>query len=112
VVVGGHEVPAGLDAPRGFADRAREGVDAPRDLGVGEERRPLGAEVTGERMVELCWRPYSRLMENPDRAIREKAAADWLAWEDAVISNEDSGHGGSDAMSATTRAAIEEFKNR
>ena len=137
---------------------------------------------------------YSRLMENPDRAIREKAAADWLAWEDAVISDEpngspgvysdrevdeqiamvricahffsngawlaedqllrdahklagipgvlvhgrhdmgcpvqspwelakawpgarlhiieDSGHGGSDAMSATTRAAIEEFKNR
>lgn len=137
---------------------------------------------------------YSRLMENPDRAIREKAAADWLAWEDAVISNEpngtpgmysdrevdaqiamvricahyfsngawlaedqslrdahklagipgvlvhgrhdmgcpvqsawelakawpdarlhiieDSGHGGSDVMSATTRAAIEEFKNR
>ena len=31
---------------------------------------------------------YARLMENPDRAIRAKAAADWLAWEDAVISNE------------------------
>ena len=137
---------------------------------------------------------YSRLMENPDRAVREKAAADWLAWEDAVISGEpngvpgmysnreiddqiafvricahffsnhawltedqllrnahklagipgvlvhgrhdmgcpvqtawqlakawpdarlhiieDSGHGGSDTMSQTTRAAIEEFKNR
>jgi proline iminopeptidase len=26
-------------------------------------------------------------MENPDRAVREKAAADWLAWEDAVISD-------------------------
>ncbi|MEV7023404.1 prolyl aminopeptidase [Kitasatospora sp. NPDC093558] len=31
---------------------------------------------------------YSRLMENPERAVREKAAADWLAWEDAVISGE------------------------
>ncbi|WP_035795085.1 prolyl aminopeptidase [Kitasatospora mediocidica] len=31
---------------------------------------------------------YARLMENPDRAVRAKAAADWLAWEDAVISNE------------------------
>jgi proline iminopeptidase len=29
---------------------------------------------------------YSRLMENPDRSIREKAAADWVAWEDAVVS--------------------------
>jgi proline iminopeptidase len=37
---------------------------------------------------------YSRLMENPDRAIREKAAADWLAWEDAVISNEPNGSPG------------------
>lgn len=34
---------------------------------------------------------YGRLMENPDRAIREKAAADWLAWEDAVISGEPNG---------------------
>ena len=31
---------------------------------------------------------YSRLMENPDHAVREQAAADWLAWEDAVISLE------------------------
>ena len=137
---------------------------------------------------------YSRLMENPDRAVRAKAAAEWLAWEDAVVSGEpngtpgmysdrevddqiafvricshffsngvwlaedqllhnadklagipgvlvhgrhdmgcpvqtawelakawpdarlhiieDSGHGGSDTMSQTTRTAIEEFKNR
>jgi proline iminopeptidase len=34
---------------------------------------------------------YARLMESPDRAVREKAAADWLAWEDAVISNEPNG---------------------
>jgi proline iminopeptidase len=31
---------------------------------------------------------YARLMEHPDRAVRERAAADWLAWEDAVISGE------------------------
>ncbi len=37
---------------------------------------------------------YARLMENPDRAVREKAAADWLAWEDAVISNEPNGRPG------------------
>ncbi|MFD7587525.1 prolyl aminopeptidase [Kitasatospora sp. NPDC059811] len=37
---------------------------------------------------------YARLMENPDRAVREKAAADWLAWEDAVISNEPNGSPG------------------
>jgi len=34
---------------------------------------------------------YARLMENPDRAVRERAAADWLAWEDAVISDEPNG---------------------
>ncbi|MDX6355922.1 MAG: proline iminopeptidase [Streptomyces sp.] len=34
---------------------------------------------------------YARLMENPDRAVREKAAAGWLAWEDAVVSNEPNG---------------------
>ncbi|MBY8888034.1 prolyl aminopeptidase [Streptomyces sp. PTM05] len=37
---------------------------------------------------------YARLMENPDRAIREKAAADWLTWEDAVISHEPNGSPG------------------
>ncbi|WP_457032186.1 prolyl aminopeptidase [Kitasatospora sp. P5_F3] len=37
---------------------------------------------------------YVRLMENPDRAIRERAAADWLTWEDAVISNEPNGKPG------------------
>ena len=30
---------------------------------------------------------YARLMENPDADVRAKAAADWLAWEDAVISH-------------------------
>jgi proline iminopeptidase len=34
---------------------------------------------------------YARLMENPDPDVRDKAAADWLAWEDAVISLEPNG---------------------
>jgi proline iminopeptidase len=34
---------------------------------------------------------YARLMESPDGDVRAKAAADWLAWEDAVISQEPHG---------------------
>ncbi|KDN82299.1 proline iminopeptidase [Kitasatospora cheerisanensis KCTC 2395] len=34
---------------------------------------------------------YARLMEHPDRAVRERAANDWLAWEDAVIEGEPNG---------------------
>ncbi len=37
---------------------------------------------------------YSRLMENPDPDIRAGAAAEWLAWEDAVISLESNGEPG------------------
>jgi proline iminopeptidase len=31
---------------------------------------------------------YSRLMESPDRAVRERAALQWCRWEDAVLSLE------------------------
>jgi proline iminopeptidase len=31
---------------------------------------------------------YARLAEDPDPAVREKATADWCAWEDAVLSAE------------------------
>ena len=34
---------------------------------------------------------YARLMEHPDEEVRARAAADWLAWEDAVISLEPNG---------------------
>lgn len=34
---------------------------------------------------------YARLMEHPDTAVREKATADWCAWEDAVLSGETNG---------------------
>jgi proline iminopeptidase len=41
---------------------------------------------------------YARLMEYPDAATRDKAAAEWVAWEDAVISQEP--HGTSSAYSS------------
>jgi proline iminopeptidase len=31
---------------------------------------------------------YRRLLESPDPAVREQAAQDWCAWEDAVIAHE------------------------
>ncbi|MFD8014145.1 prolyl aminopeptidase [Streptomyces sp. NPDC058955] len=34
---------------------------------------------------------YAALLNHPDRAVREKAAADWCAWEDAVLSGEGMG---------------------
>jgi proline iminopeptidase len=34
---------------------------------------------------------YARLMEHPEVAVREKATADWCAWEDAVLSQETKG---------------------
>jgi len=37
---------------------------------------------------------YARLLENPDPVVRERAAADWVGWEDAVISHESGGHPG------------------
>ncbi|GHJ34756.1 proline iminopeptidase [Streptomyces sp. TS71-3] len=60
---------------------------------------------------------YARLMETPDRAIREKAAADWLAWEDAVISGEPSNVPGmysdreTDARIAFVRICAHFFSN-
>ncbi len=37
---------------------------------------------------------YRRLMESPDLAIREQAAHEWCAWEDAVIAHEALGNPG------------------
>ncbi|HEY3867356.1 MAG TPA: prolyl aminopeptidase [Actinocrinis sp.] len=34
---------------------------------------------------------YAQLMENPDPEVRARAATDWLAWEDAIISQESNG---------------------
>jgi proline iminopeptidase len=38
---------------------------------------------------------YGRMMEDPDIGVRCRAAAEWLAWEDAVISQESNGSPGS-----------------
>jgi proline iminopeptidase len=46
---------------------------------------------------------YARLMEDADPGVRAKAAADWLAWEDAVISQEP--HGTPNAYSDRPPAA-------
>lgn len=45
--------------------------------------------------VEGLLAAYSQLMESPDAGVRARAAAEWLAWEDAVISQEASGSPGS-----------------
>ncbi|TXH18173.1 MAG: prolyl aminopeptidase [Mycobacterium sp.] len=37
---------------------------------------------------------YRRLMEHPDAAVREQAARDWCAWEDAAIAHETLGKPG------------------
>jgi proline iminopeptidase len=37
---------------------------------------------------------YAQLMEDPDPDVRAQAATEWLAWEDAVISQESNGHPG------------------
>ncbi|HTZ90941.1 MAG TPA: prolyl aminopeptidase [Streptosporangiaceae bacterium] len=37
---------------------------------------------------------YAQLMEDPDSEVRSRAAGEWLAWEDAVISQESNGHPG------------------
>lgn len=38
---------------------------------------------------------YGSLVADPDPAVRERAAADWVAWEDAVIAHETAGAPGS-----------------
>ena len=60
---------------------------------------------------------YARLMEAPDPDVRAKAAADWVAWEDAVISQESQGTPGaygvrvSDARIAFVRICAHYFSH-
>lgn len=65
--------------------------------GVGQifpeahERFRAGADrPTGTPAAELV-AAYAALMEHPDPAVRRRAAADWCAWEDAVLSLEGMG---------------------
>lgn len=56
----------------------------------------LGAPRDGDIVAA-----YARLADDPDAAVREKATADWCAWEDAVLSGETN----SDAVYAARPAA-------
>jgi proline iminopeptidase len=47
-----------------------------------------------EPPIEGLLRRYANLMEDPDPSVRATAAAQWLAWEDAVISAESKGSPG------------------
>jgi proline iminopeptidase len=53
-------------------------------------RAGVPAEDRDGNLVEA----YRRLMESPDPGVREKAARDWCAWEDAVIAHEALGRPG------------------
>jgi proline iminopeptidase len=60
---------------------------------------------------------YARLLASPDRAVQEAAAAEWVRWEDAVISLEVNGSPGSysaqvdDARLAFVRICAHYFSN-
>lgn len=59
------------------------------------ERFRAGAgNLDGDMVVTDVVAAYAQLMEHPDRAMRERAATDWCAWEDAVISQEHNGKPG------------------
>ncbi|MET9700838.1 prolyl aminopeptidase [Streptomyces sp. NPDC006529] len=60
---------------------------------------------------------YNRLVNHPDAAVRDKAARDWCAWEDAVIAHEVLGKPGAysakpdDALMAFVRICAHYFAN-
>lgn len=49
------------------------------------ERFVAGSGVSRDEDILAA---YARLTSHPDAAVREKATADWCAWEDAVLSGE------------------------
>jgi len=63
--------------------------------GVGrffpEEWERFRAGVPEDERDDDLLAAYARLTESPDADVRAKATADWLAWEDAVISQEPQG---------------------
>jgi proline iminopeptidase len=62
-----------------------------RDFAGAEHfRLPTDAEPP----IEDILMSYARLMDSPDPDIRVRAAAEWLVWEDAVISMESNGKPG------------------
>jgi proline iminopeptidase len=59
-------------------------------VGADEFRLPTDSEPPIEKLLTK----YSRLMESPDPDVRARAANQWVAWEDAVISMEVNGSPG------------------
>jgi proline iminopeptidase len=54
-----------------------------------------GLPTDAEPPIEELLGAYARLLEDPDPQVRARAAVEWLAWEDAVISLESNGTPGS-----------------
>ena len=82
---------------------------------VGAEQHRLPTD--SEPPIEDLLMAYSRLMEDPDPDVRARAAVQWLAWEDAVISMESNGKPGQysdrpdDAKLAFVRICAHYFAN-
>ncbi|HEX5597390.1 MAG TPA: prolyl aminopeptidase [Micromonosporaceae bacterium] len=82
---------------------------------VGAEKHRLPTDT--EPPIEELLRPYAQLMEDPDPDVRTRAAIEWLAWEDAVISMESTGKPGQysnrpdDARLAFVRICAHYFAN-
>jgi proline iminopeptidase len=82
---------------------------------VGAEHHRLPTD--SEPPIEDLLMAYSRLMDNPDPDVRARAATEWLAWEDAVISMESNGKPGQysnrpdDAKLAFVRICAHYFAN-
>lgn len=81
--------------------------------GAADFRLPTDSEPP----IESLLRAYSRLMEDPDPAVRVRTAAEWAGWEDAVISMEGNGSPGlygsrtGDARLAFVRICAHYFAN-
>ncbi|MEU7014224.1 prolyl aminopeptidase [Streptomyces sp. NPDC046385] len=82
-------------------DRFRAGAGAGA-AGGADEAGEAGTAATSAALV----RAYAALMNHPDPAVREKAAADWCAWEDAVLSMEGQGTPYTDRVDATRLAFV------
>lgn len=59
---------------------------------AGDQRFVLPTDT--EPPVEDLLMTYFRLLEDPDPQVRSRAAAEWLAWEGAVLSQESNGNPG------------------
>jgi proline iminopeptidase len=79
-------------------------------------REYIPADERGQDIFDLL-AAYARLMQHPDPEVRSRTAAEWMTWEDAVISQEVNGAPGSyssrvdDARLAFVRICAHYFSN-